>query len=212
MIEDGRAAPAMIPSPGARDPAWPAQALLDPPVGRRHNPPDPGDLRRRASHSPPGSSARDWKSIGPRAAQFNGMVSGRPASAWGKATARTGPPDTTFFISRRPVSPPAPAEPGERRTTDTDHFTDGPPRVTAMAEVDGTTGLGFPQPVFLPIDQGPQSLPDSYQGECDEPTDLHSHGTADGNRRCGCSRRRAAEGPQARRGIRLPAGPSHGPL
>src|SRR5271166_5837285 len=33
------------------------------------------------------------------AAQFNGIVSGRPASAWGKAIARTGPPDTTFFIS-----------------------------------------------------------------------------------------------------------------
>src|SRR5208337_3214675 len=32
------------------------------------------------------------------AAQFNGIVSGRPASAWGKLTARTGPPDTTFFI------------------------------------------------------------------------------------------------------------------
>jgi hypothetical protein len=47
---------------------------------------------------------------------------------------------------------------------DTDHFTGGPPRVTAMAEVDGTTGLGFPQPASLPIDQGPQSLPDSYQG------------------------------------------------
>jgi hypothetical protein len=31
------------------------------------------------------------------AAQFNGIVSGRPASAWGKATARLGPPDTTFF-------------------------------------------------------------------------------------------------------------------
>jgi hypothetical protein len=33
------------------------------------------------------------------AAQFNGIVSGRPASAWEKAIARTGPPDTTFFNS-----------------------------------------------------------------------------------------------------------------
>jgi len=33
------------------------------------------------------------------AAQFNGIVSGRPASGWGKATARIGPPDTTFFIN-----------------------------------------------------------------------------------------------------------------
>jgi hypothetical protein len=33
-------------------------------------------------------------------AQFNGIVSGRPASAWGKAIARTGPPDTTFFIAK----------------------------------------------------------------------------------------------------------------
>jgi hypothetical protein len=35
----------------------------------------------------------------PEAAQFNGIVSGRPASAWGKTMARLGPPDTTFFIS-----------------------------------------------------------------------------------------------------------------
>jgi hypothetical protein len=39
------------------------------------------------------------------AAQFNGLVSGRPASAWGKAIARLGPPDTTFFVSS--VSPSA---------------------------------------------------------------------------------------------------------
>jgi hypothetical protein len=32
------------------------------------------------------------------------VVSGRPASAWGKAQARTGPPDTAFFISA-PVPP-----------------------------------------------------------------------------------------------------------
>jgi hypothetical protein len=32
------------------------------------------------------------------AAQFNGIVSDRPAMAWRKAIARTGPPDTTFFI------------------------------------------------------------------------------------------------------------------
>ena len=39
------------------------------------------------------------------AAQFNGMVSGRPATDCVKATARTGPPDTTFFISESvPVS------------------------------------------------------------------------------------------------------------
>jgi len=33
------------------------------------------------------------------AGQCNGMVSGKPASAWGKAIARTGPPDATFFLS-----------------------------------------------------------------------------------------------------------------
>jgi len=39
------------------------------------------------------------------------VVSGRPASAWGQVIARTGPPDTTFFISAlrprfcAPVSP-----------------------------------------------------------------------------------------------------------
>jgi hypothetical protein len=32
------------------------------------------------------------------AAQFNGIVSGRPASARGEAIARIGPPDTTFLI------------------------------------------------------------------------------------------------------------------
>jgi hypothetical protein len=26
------------------------------------------------------------------------MVSGRPATAWGKATVCAGPPDTTFFV------------------------------------------------------------------------------------------------------------------
>jgi hypothetical protein len=36
------------------------------------------------------------------AAQFNGIVSGRPASAWGKASALLGPPDTTFFIFLTP--------------------------------------------------------------------------------------------------------------
>jgi hypothetical protein len=35
------------------------------------------------------------------------MVSGRPASVWGKAIARTGPPDTTFFISATTVADPA---------------------------------------------------------------------------------------------------------
>jgi hypothetical protein len=33
------------------------------------------------------------------------VVSGMPASAWGKATARTGPPDTTFFIPGRGPGP-----------------------------------------------------------------------------------------------------------
>jgi hypothetical protein len=41
------------------------------------------------------------------AAQFNGIVSGRPASAWGKAIALLGPPDTTFFIFA-PVFAPRP--------------------------------------------------------------------------------------------------------
>ena len=37
------------------------------------------------------------------------VVSGRPALACGRATARTGPPDTTFFISRpdEPGPPPS---------------------------------------------------------------------------------------------------------
>jgi len=36
--------------------------------------------------------------------------SGRPASAWGKAIARTGPPDPTFFISGvRTVQAPFPS-------------------------------------------------------------------------------------------------------
>jgi hypothetical protein len=34
------------------------------------------------------------------AAQFNGLVSGRPASACPQAIVRVGPPDTTFLISR----------------------------------------------------------------------------------------------------------------
>ena len=33
------------------------------------------------------------------AAQFNGVLSGRPASACGEAVALGGPPDRTFFIS-----------------------------------------------------------------------------------------------------------------
>ncbi len=37
------------------------------------------------------------------AAQFNGIVSGGPASACGKAIVRTSPPDTTFFILRIPI-------------------------------------------------------------------------------------------------------------
>ena len=39
------------------------------------------------------------------AAQFNGVVSGRPTSAWGQAIARLGPPDTTFFV--RAISRPS---------------------------------------------------------------------------------------------------------
>jgi hypothetical protein len=50
-------------------------------------------LRRFAN---PHFDRRSGKKLG---WQIKKVVSGRPASAWGKATARLGPPDITFFIS-----------------------------------------------------------------------------------------------------------------
>ena len=58
------------------------------------------------SHRAGGGGRRKYQRVNAHreAAQFNGMVSGRPAPASGTACAPLGPPDTTFFISR--TTPP----------------------------------------------------------------------------------------------------------
>ena len=57
--------------------------------------------RRRPAESEPGGRLKYQRESAHReAAQFNGIVSGGPTPAWGKAIARAGPPDTTLFILR----------------------------------------------------------------------------------------------------------------